>query len=307
MKLKKEIEYYLRQLVFGLAIDSNPNCFKTEKQEIPILLNDFKLFNEKITQIGIEYPLIHDSKIWEFKQLAKRENVSSEEVLQIIDILMAEWLPNYDIDFRSIKTFTQRDPMVLGILLLDIQTEALKDMLRFMAVPGITESELEEAVKQAVYEHSLHLHEKRITIIENLRKAFTPQQEEILPYGNFLTSKAEKLKINLTRHGFYQLNKVEVLNAPNQSKLLNMIEQNGTPYTMAMFEVLGYIKYLDTNYFNRNKTKRNREIGSWLGVSTDTIKNNINSLSENSKVDRSRYTAFQHTDEALKQYDKLKG
>ncbi|WP_150452566.1 hypothetical protein [Arenibacter lacus] len=118
----------------------------------------------------------------------------------------------------------------------------------------------------------------------------------------------EILNDNLSKHNFFKLEKVKNLTEENQAHLVEKISNNRLPYAIAMLDHLEFIDYLWRNEFNYNKTTLNKEISKWFKSDKDgrTVRGNINSLSESSKENTSRYTAYLHKETVIKDYEQLK-
>jgi len=118
-------------------------------------------------------------------------------------------------------------------------------------------------------------------------------------------TKADRLKVELTKYGFFELPKVQALSELNQNKLIELLGSKGMPYSMAMFKHLEYITYLNRVHFNTSKN-RDKEIANWFGKAQRTIKGNILVLNSKSTEDRSRYTSDQFIEIVKTDYEKLK-
>lgn len=119
------------------------------------------------------------------------------------------------------------------------------------------------------------------------------------------TTKSEVIENSLTEYGFFDLETVKILSKANQCILITKISIS-LPYAIAMFEHLGFIKYLSQQHFG-SKTELNKEIAKWFSSDKDgrAVKGNINVLSNNSKEDRSRFTAHLHKEKVKKDYEDL--
>lgn len=117
--------------------------------------------------------------------------------------------------------------------------------------------------------------------------------------------KTDKLKEELGKYCFFELSKVKQLSEPNKQTLIELISTNDLPYSIAMFEYLGFLKYLKAEYFEPDY-KLFKEVAKWFNVAERTIKGNIYVLKEFSKENRKRYTADQYKQTVQKEYEKLK-
>jgi hypothetical protein len=123
-----------------------------------------------------------------------------------------------------------------------------------------------------------------------------PQQTE---------TKTDKLKFDLGNFGFFELPKVKQLSELNKQKLIEIISKNDIPYIIAMFEYLGFLKYLEAEHFS-TKEKLFKGVAKWFGLNWRTIKGNINVLNDFSKESRERYTARLQKQTVQKNYEALK-
>lgn len=125
-----------------------------------------------------------------------------------------------------------------------------------------------------------------------------PQQTE---------TKTDKLKVEQGKYGFFELPKVKQLSEPNKQSLVEMISKNGLPYSIAMFEFLGFLKHIEDEHF-KTKYKLNKEISKWFNSDKEgrAVKGNISSLSVKSKEDKRKYTAHTHKETVKTDYQKLK-
>ncbi len=119
-------------------------------------------------------------------------------------------------------------------------------------------------------------------------------------------NKSELLKSDLFENGFFEITKVKSLTHDGQSKLIDLLELNDTPYIIAMFDFLGYFKYL-TNEHGLTNSKIHSKVGSWLNTNTQTIKCNMLVLNEKSALrENNRYTAHLHKEKVKTDYYSLK-
>lgn len=132
--------------------------------------------------------------------------------------------------------------------------------------------------------------------ITPLLKALPPQQNE---------TKTDKLKAELGKYGFFELSKVKQLSEPNKQSLIELISTNNLPYSIAMIEYLGFLKYLKAEHLKADY-KLFKEVSKWFDVTDRAVKGNIYVLNEFSKENRTRYTADQQKQTVQKDYEKLK-
>ena len=118
-------------------------------------------------------------------------------------------------------------------------------------------------------------------------------------------TKSEELKVNLIKYGFFELPKVKVLSPKNQSKLFEKLNTNVSPYIIAMFDYLGFLKHLTMEY-SMTKAKINDTIGKMLDIDPRTVKGNINVLTDYSEEKKVRYTSHKHKETVINDYNLLK-
>ena len=128
------------------------------------------------------------------------------------------------------------------------------------------------------------------------QKYLPPQQTE---------TKTDKLKAELGKYGFFELPKVKQLSEPNKQNLVELISTNDLPYSIAMFEYLGFLKHLRAEHFTTDY-KLFKAVARWFGITERAVKGNIYVLNEHSKENRTRYTADQQKQTVQKDYEKLK-
>lgn len=135
--------------------------------------------------------------------------------------------------------------------------------------------------------------------------------EKITPLLNASTppppteTKTEKLKTELNKFGFFNLEKVKGLSDINKDKLVELISTKGLPYSVAMFDYLDYFKHLEREHFP-TKYKLNKEVGKWFNINDRAVKGNVSSLLRTTNENKSRYTAYKHIETVKKDYQTLK-
>lgn len=118
-------------------------------------------------------------------------------------------------------------------------------------------------------------------------------------------TKFETLKSNLYNKGFYELSKFKTLSPDSQLKLIDLMILNGTPYSMAMFDYVGFFRYLESEK-QLTKTDIFKRLAAIFDCSKDCIKGNYYSLDEHSKYDKKRYTSHLHKEKVKIDYHSLK-
>ena len=115
---------------------------------------------------------------------------------------------------------------------------------------------------------------------------------------------AHLLETFLKNYGFYYLPKVRTLAKKKQEALNLLIIGNDIPYKVAMFDFLGFNDHLLKQHF-LTKNKLFKELASIFHTTDRAIKGNLSVLNPKSKENRERYTAHEHKDLVLTQYQKL--
>lgn len=158
---------------------------------------------------------------------------------------------------------------------------------------------------------------ERSEISDFLIEKFEEVQKElsILSGNNFskiVIEQYEKKKSNLLRakleqYGFYNLPMVLSLDEAGQARLVDLICESSIPYNLALFDYLGFIKYLQSEYFG-TKSKMYVELAIWFhsDKSGRAIKGNLSTLSSKSTENREKYTAHLHKETVIFDYEKLK-
>lgn len=118
-------------------------------------------------------------------------------------------------------------------------------------------------------------------------------------------NKSDVIKSYLFDNGFFQLQKVKALTHDSQSKLLDLCILNDIPYTIALFDFLGFFKYLE-NEMMFTKTAIHKKISGLFECSVFTIKGNMLALNEHSEIDKKRYTSHKHKEKVKTDYNLLK-
>ena len=116
-------------------------------------------------------------------------------------------------------------------------------------------------------------------------------------------TKADKLKFQLTTHGFFELPKVKLLSEPNKQNLVELIINNKMPYGIAMFNELGFCEFLDNEH--GAKYKANKVLSRLYKEDAKdgtTARHYRHSLVNPNK----RYNAKQYKEKVIKDYQNLK-
>ena len=136
-----------------------------------------------------------------------------------------------------------------------------------------------------------------------------PQQDKKLsdkPSPSENENKTTKLKDELTKYGFFDIELVKSLSDKNKEKLLNLINSNVLPYCIAMFDNLGFLTELSKSI--KVKYKLHKEISRWFDAepSGRSIRGYINVLNDGTSEDTSIYTTLKYKDQVKEDFSKLK-
>lgn len=151
---------------------------------------------------------------------------------------------------------------------------------------------------------SFPLTSKQIASIERDWIKYKREQYQFNPLSS-KESKTDKLKTCLTQYSFFDLHMVKQLTPTNQEKLVELLIANGLPYSIAMFDYIGFIKYLDKEHF-KSSYKRNRAISNWFDSDKDgrAVRGYVNSMLTN--PEKGRYKAHLHKEKVQKDFQTLK-
>jgi hypothetical protein len=134
----------------------------------------------------------------------------------------------------------------------------------------------------------------------------TEQQTSSLPIkilpSQELLLKSDILKNNLQKAGFYNLEKVQILSAQGQNKLIELL-LSSMAYSIAMFDYIGFCDFLDKE--KGTKTKANLLISKLFKSNAKEgtqARHYRNSLLNN----KPRYTSYLHKEKVIKDYEQLK-
>ena len=141
--------------------------------------------------------------------------------------------------------------------------------------------------------------------IQNKALSESSKQQEQHSIPEKEQTKSDKLKSELTKYSFFELPLVKQISTDNQAKLVELISSKKIPYAIAMFDFLGFLKYLEKEHYPI-KYKLNTEISNWFNSDSRTIKGNISSLLKNTTEDKDRYTAYLHKETVGNDYQSLK-
>ena len=188
--------------------------------------------------------------------------------------------------FENLEALEYKEQFILQEI--DRTESALKELEKSLQNPNLR-SDDNIAYLQGGYKYLEFLKKE-------YQKYLPPQQTE---------TKTDKLKAELGKYGFFELPKVKQLSEPNKQNLVELISTNDLPYSIAMFEYLGFLKHLRAEHFTTDY-KLFKAVARWFGITERAVKGNIYVLNEHSKENRTRYTADQQKQTVQKDYEKLK-
>ena len=117
-------------------------------------------------------------------------------------------------------------------------------------------------------------------------------------------TKADDLKVKLTKYGFFSLAAIKVLDDANKDKLIETLALNDLPYSIAMFEHLNFLKKLEDDI--PTKKELHEVIAKWFNTGPRQVKGNINVLNSYSTENKNRYTAYKYKKIVINDYNQLK-
>lgn len=144
--------------------------------------------------------------------------------------------------------------------------------------------------------------------IKTVIKDWIKQQPNIEPLPpQPIKTKTDILNEQLSKYGFFELEKVKTLSEQSKVSIIEKIAESGLPYAIAMFDYLQYISYLEKKHFD-SKYKLNREVSKWFDSDKEgrAVKGNISSLLKNTTENKDRYTAYRHKENVIKDFEQLK-
>lgn len=118
-------------------------------------------------------------------------------------------------------------------------------------------------------------------------------------------TKSDHLKDQLAALGFFDLSKVKDIPNTGQARLLDLLTAAPLPYKIAMFDFIGFFSHVEKQHV-KTKNELHQKVAKMIGSTGRAVKGNINVLNENSKEDRSKYTAHLHKEKVETDYQNLK-
>ncbi len=129
--------------------------------------------------------------------------------------------------------------------------------------------------------------------LENNKKTITIQ------------SKTEKLKSELQKYGFFDLEMTKNLCNGSSEEIINLLIGKELPYKIAMIDFLGFVRHLEKEHTN-TKNDLYKCISEIFNTDIRRVKGNLLVLNPISKENKTRYTAYCHKETVQKDYQKLK-
>ena len=246
-------------------LSEHPDLMTTQEQQD--LLNSFKLIKDFGTKLQSIFPPFElvKSKIDDTPEI--------DDKISILKEVIATWKVNKNIAVKHRKDNTAEETAEPEISLFN-------DLLEYL-----------ESMKE----------------IQSNELNSTKKFESNLPPEPESKSKIEfnSLKSNLHNNGFFEISKVKILSHDGQTKLIDLLVLNKIPYVIALFEYIGFMRYL----YNEKRftyTKIEKLISSWFDIKADTVKGNRLALNDSSKIDKNRYTSHLHIEKVKTDYYSLK-
>ena len=108
----------------------------------------------------------------------------------------------------------------------------------------------------------------------------------------------------VSNYRFFELEKVKSLNKSKQKKLIRLIVEKPTAYSVVMLQYIGYFDELKRVY-RLSKEQSFEHVGKAINASKRIVKGNFNVLNPNSKEDVFTYNSRSYVDEVEKDYKNL--
>ncbi len=255
----------------------------------------------------MERMIVHDGKIMlfpEFKEIPK------DSVLGLKFIIRKgkESIKEFEREIKAMEAACKRYEEMAEKGILTAGQSVAHNEIR-LAKLQLTKINRENEIKRFEVDLEIaEVNERRSMIAEELAK-LTESSKEIVPSENIepTETKAQILTATLFEYDFFELQTVKELSKKSQETLIEMIAGKGLPYSIAMFEYLGFLKYLAIDHF-QSKYELNKAISKWLNsdISGRSVKGNISVLFNGSKENRAKYTAHLHRETVKNDYQKLK-
>jgi hypothetical protein len=273
MEFLKKAELFFIQLQYCLTIEPLP-ILQAEKGMYSISLEP-DIFFKLINDFQIEYPFSHVNKIIELKAVINKEGINRNDALKVIETYKKQyWFFDNVIMFEPVT-----DKLIWTLKKIDIDIS-------------------EKDINIELINYRKYLQEKRESFYNELIhevQSLPTQQTE---------NKADKLKEQLDKYGFFELPAVKLLSEIKQKALIDLISKNKMPYGIAMFDFLGFCEYLD----NQQGTKYKADIVlsrffNEKAKDGTSAKHYRRSLIKNTS---SRYKAGEYTTIVQRDYEELK-
>ena len=197
---------------------------------------------------------------------------------------------------------------------VNIIRDYIDEFISFDIFDNFSINQLEESVAKGKVITSL-IEIKNRDIKLPLYKSYINFQEQVLNLKRLSTqstlvvnesnNKKQVLFDGLSELDFWNLPKTKSLSRDKKLEIIDLFVLNGIPYTVAMFEYIGFFKHL-TNEHGFTNSKIHSKMGSLLETSVQAIKGNMLSLNDYSKIDKTRYTAHLHKEIVKTDYYSLK-
>jgi hypothetical protein len=223
-------------------------------------------------------------------------------------------LNNEILNYNELDQFEQVLHNLRLIKNMRILKEYAREYLTFDILNNQSIEELEKSIAEANIIVSLHEFKNGNSNLP-LYKSFIKVHEQVLNFKK-LTNKPTLINdctINRNKNLFDSLFVLEFWNLPKtknlsndgQSKLIDLLVLNGIPYKVAMFDYIGFFKFLE-NEKSLTKSKIHKTISSILDCTADNIKCNMLALLDYSTIDKDRYTSHKHKEKVKIDYHLLK-
>jgi hypothetical protein len=146
--------------------------------------------------------------------------------------------------------------------------------------------------------------------VERITEILEYIEAELKQLGDTSTDNPEKpeaLKIALDKYGFFNLKKIKEISPAKAENLINKMAVEGRPYTIAMFDYLGFNEHLCINHCESTKYKLFEKLAEILGCNKDTADGLVSALSPKATTSkRKKNSSWKHKEQVQKDYEALK-
>ena len=175
--------------------------------------------------------------------------------------------------------------------------------IQLQNIPLSTKKDFKLIYEKAIPNTSNAIHSEVLVVNSSLSDQNS--NNEIKLDQSIIKTKYHKLKENMSNYGFNDLPLIKALTYPKKEELIALMSTSSIDYCIAMFDYLGYINYLKTQYFDTTK-EMNTEIAVWLGSNERDIQGQISRLKPSSKEKKPDYKSYLEVENVKNDYNRIK-